>query len=85
VRIVNCDFTPAQRLLALGITASTLQLVRSLGEGRGVEQLKGLMSERRRMLRELEAGPVSDVLRSHLTVLGAAVEESDRTVEALTC
>jgi len=80
---VNRDLPAAQRLLVSGITASTLQLVRALRDGSGAERLAQLMAQRRRMLAELAAGPVNPVLSGMLAALGAAVEESDRTVELL--
>lgn len=67
----------------MGITASTLQLVRSLRDGPEGSYLRELMSERRRMLRELEAGSDDPVFQSRLAALRAAVAESDRTVEEL--
>jgi hypothetical protein len=67
----------------MGITASTLQLVRSLRDGRGRRHLERLMSDRRRMLRELEEGLQGSAFRERLAALGAAVAESDRTVEEL--
>lgn len=80
---VNSDASAAQRLLVSGITASTLQLVRSLRDGRSSVALRQLMSERRRMLGELMAGPVDPALQTRLEALCGAVAESDRTVEAL--
>lgn len=83
MKTVNHVATPAQRLLASGITASTLELVRSLREGRSAERLQQLMSERRRMLGELQSGPVTPGFQDLLNALRIAVAESDRTVEAL--
>ena len=80
---MNPDFPAAQRLLVNGITASTLRLVRALRDGGSADLLRELMAERRRMLRELQAGPVHPVLHRHLAAIRAAVEESDRTVEHL--
>lgn len=74
---------PAQRLLARGVIASTLQLVRCLAEDRPADTVHGLMAERRRLLdqlaRELNAGQAV----GSLAALHAAVAESDRTLEAL--
>lgn len=76
------DRRPAQRLLVLGVLASTNQLVRGLAEGLPQAQLEELMRERRRMLGELTA--VDGVeLAGRMGALTAAVAESDRTVEAL--
>jgi hypothetical protein len=47
-------------------------------------QLRGLMSDRRRMLGELQTAPSGAICGSSLDALCAAVAESDRTVEALT-
>lgn len=83
MKTVKSDFTAAQRLLVNGITASTLCLVRALQDGSSCSRLRELMAERQRMLRELQSGPVHPVLHRYLAVIGAAVEESDRTVEQL--
>lgn len=80
---MNRDLPAAQRLLVSGITASTLQLVRALRDGCSAQKLERLMAERRRMLAELAAGPACPVLAGMLAALGAAVAESDRTVELL--
>ena len=76
------DHRPAQRLLVLGVLASTNQLVRGLADGAPQARLVELMRERRRMLGELTA--VDGVeLAGRMGALTAAVAESDRTVEAL--
>lgn len=77
------DRGPAQRLLVLGVLASTNQLVRSLAEGVPPAQLLGLMSERRRMLGELCAVCDDIGFAGRMGALSAAVAESDRTVETL--
>jgi hypothetical protein len=61
-----------------------MQLVRSLREGQGRHELSRLMTDRRRMLRELEHGLAGTAFHDRLAALGAAVAESDRTVEELT-
>mgnify|MGYP006981531580 FL=1 len=76
------DRRPAQRLLVLGVLASTNQLVRGLAEGLPQAQLEELMRERRRMLGELTADDGVE-LAGRMGALTAAVAESDRTVEAL--
>ncbi len=83
MKTVNCDFTPAQRLLANGITASTQQLIRALRDGGGGDTLRLQMAERRRMLQELGTGVQGTSFQSILAAMGAAVAESDRTVEEL--
>lgn len=63
--------------------ASTAQLVRSVRDGREAGEVRGLMSERRRLLGELvlqERGPENASL---LVALAQAVTESDRTLEDL--
>jgi hypothetical protein len=77
------DHGPAQRLLVLGVLASTNQLVRGLAEGASANQLLSVMRERRRILGAL--GVVVDVTEyaGKMRALSAAVAESDRTVEAL--
>jgi hypothetical protein len=74
---------PAQRLLVLGVLASTNQLVRGLAEGVSTDRLVELMCERRRMLRELGAVVDDTGFEERMCALSAAVAESDRTVEAL--
>jgi hypothetical protein len=73
----------AQRLLVQGIVASTLQLVRSVREGRETPDVQRLMLERRRMLAELEPVVPMSGRGGSLQALRAAVVESDRTLEAL--
>lgn len=77
------DRRPAQRLLVLGVLASTNQLVRGLAAGEPPAQLAGLMRERRRMLGELGAACGDAGFAARMGALAAAVAESDRTVEAL--
>jgi len=74
---------PAQRLLVQGVLASTAHLVRELRDGASPGELMGLMSERRRLLGELAATAGCPEFDSSILALGAAVAESDRTVEAL--
>ncbi len=80
---VNHDHRPAQRLLVLGVLASTSQLVRGLAEGAPRVRLEELMQERRRMLGELRAATGGADRTGRMGALSAAVAESDRTVEAL--
>jgi hypothetical protein len=77
------DHRAAQRLLVLGVTASTARLVRGLRDGSDQQQLRVLMTERRRMLQSLEAALPEAAFAEPMQALGAAVAESDRTVEAL--
>ena len=74
---------PAQRLLVQGVLASTAHLVRELRDGASSGELRGMMSARRRMLGELAATSGCPEFDSSILALGAAVAESDRTVEAL--
>jgi len=83
VNNVTWSRRPAQRLLVQGVLASTAHLVRELRDGASSGYLKGMMSERRRMLGELAATPGCPEFHSSILALGAAVAESDRTVEAL--
>lgn len=77
------DTQPARRLLVQGVMASTAQLVRSVRDGRRATEVRGLMSERRRLLHELCAhGRGSEELVT-LESLRQAVAESDRTLEDL--
>jgi hypothetical protein len=77
------DARAAQRLLVLGVTASTSLLVRWVRDGRDQIELRGLMSERRRLLHELEVSLPGDEWADRLQALHAAVTESDRTMEEL--
>jgi hypothetical protein len=77
------DHRPAQRLLVLGVLASTNQLVRGIADGVPQAQLMELMRERRRMLGELNAVEDGTEFSGRIDALAAAVAESDRTVEAL--
>jgi hypothetical protein len=77
------DHRPAQRLLVQGVMASTAQLVRCLRDRTGSQQVRDLMSERQRLLRELLADLPEPEFRERLAALDAAVAESDCTMEAL--
>lgn len=77
------DFRAAQLLLARGIVASTLQLVRTVRDGRQAPAVRQLMLERRRMLAELAGDKCVALSPEALGALDAAVAESDRTLEAL--
>ncbi len=70
-------------MLALGVVASTLQLVRAMEDGQKVTDVLGLMHERRRLLSELARKVDSSVAVGSLAALEAAVAESDRTLGAL--
>lgn len=73
----------SQRLLVQGVLASTLQLVRHVREGREPALVRGLMGERRRMLAQLAPGMEAAAGAGALAALTAAMQESDRTLEAL--
>ncbi len=73
----------ARRLLVQGVVASTMQLVRSVRDGREPLAVRGLMLERRRMLAELAQDGSVAGLPGALWALQEAVVESDRTLEAL--
>jgi hypothetical protein len=72
----------AQLLLAQGVVASTLQLVRSMRDGDEVPVVRGLMQERRRLLALL---PLHEAVaeQGSFVALSAAVAESDQTLERL--
>lgn len=74
---------PTGRMLALGVVASTMQLVRAMEEGRTSAQVQDLMRERRRLLTELARKVDSPAQVGSLAALEAAVSESDRTLGAL--
>ncbi|HTQ36800.1 MAG TPA: hypothetical protein VMH77_07170 [Steroidobacteraceae bacterium] len=69
-------------LLARGVVATTLQLVRALQGGRPAVA-QGLVRERRRLLAELARNMNNPAQAGLLAALEAAVAESDRTVGAL--
>jgi hypothetical protein len=78
------EHSPAARqLLVQGVVASTLQLVRSVRDGRESQAVRGLMLERRRMLAELARDESVAGMPGALWALREAVVESDRTLEAL--
>jgi hypothetical protein len=71
------------RMLALGVVASTMQLVRAMEEGLEAAQVQDLMRERRRLLSELARKVDGSTQVGSLAALTAAVSESDRTLGAL--
>jgi hypothetical protein len=80
---MNQTVSPTGRMLALGVVAATLQLVRAMQNGRQSAAVHGMMQERRRLLVEL-AQKVNDPEHvGSLAALEAAVDESDRTLGAL--
>ena len=74
--------TSTQRLLVRGIFALTNQLVRSVASGKQSD-LPQLMSERHRLLRELGISVRDDRALGCLAAITAAVQESDRALEAM--
>jgi hypothetical protein len=74
---------PTGRMLALGVVASTMQLVRALEDGSAQSAVQHLMQERRRLLSELARKVDSSAGVGSLAALEAAVAESDRTCGAL--
>jgi hypothetical protein len=80
---VNLEGSPTGRMLALGVVASTMQLVRAMEDGMAPAAVRGLMSERRRLLTELARKVDSPEGVGSLAALEAAVTESDRTLGAL--
>jgi len=80
---VNEVTSATGRLLALGVIASTLQLVRAMEDGREPAAVRDLMRERRRLLADLARKVDAPEHVGSLAALAAAVAESDRTVGAL--
>jgi hypothetical protein len=74
---------PTSRMLALGVVASTLQLVRAMQNGQGLADVRGLVDARRNLLLELARNVNTPAEVGSLAALEAAVNESDRTLEAL--
>ncbi len=77
---VSC---PTGRMLALGVVASTMALVRAMEKGREAAEVQSLMQERRRLLTELARNVDTPAGVGSLAALEAAVDESERTLEAL--
>jgi hypothetical protein len=77
------DGRAAQRLLVQGVLASTIRLVDLVQDQREAGQVRQLMSERRRLLCEIESRLSDATHRQCLDAMRAAVVESDRTLEAL--
>lgn len=73
----------ARLLLVQGVIASTMQLVRSVRDGREASAVRELMLERRRMLEELALDEAVQGLPGSAWALREAVVESDRTLETL--
>lgn len=73
----------SERLLVQGVLACTMQLVRHVREGREPAAVRSLMGERRRMLAELARDVDKLAGAGSLAALSAAMDESDRTLEAL--
>ncbi|RYG66683.1 hypothetical protein EON77_17205 [bacterium] len=74
---------PAQRLRVQGVLAVSFQLVRGAAGALEVERLRGLMSERRRLLRELRNGIDGARELGCFEAMQAAVEESDRALDRI--
>jgi hypothetical protein len=72
-----------ERLLALGVVASTMALVRAMEKGGEPELLQDMMQERRRLLGELARKMDTYGDAGSLAALSAAVAESDRTLGAM--
>jgi hypothetical protein len=77
------DHRAAQRLLVLGVASLTSQVVRGLRDGLEHSRLRQMLHDRRGMLRALVSALPELRYARRLQALGAAVEESDRTVEVL--
>lgn len=72
-----------RRLLAQNVMASTHRLVRDLREGASPDTVRSLMRDRRLLLAELARYMDVPEGDDPLAALSAAVDESDRTLEAL--
>jgi hypothetical protein len=71
---------PVQRLRVQAVLAVSLQLVRGAGKSLPPDGLQELMSERRRLLRELRTGIECPTELGCFEAMQAAVEESDRAL-----
>jgi len=74
---------PQDNLLAQGVIASTLQLVRALQNGGAADNVRCLMQQRQRLLARLARKMDDPGHVGSLAALEAAVAESDRTLGAL--
>ena len=80
---MSTPLSPAGRLLAQGVMASTFQLVRDVRDAGDNVAIRNLMAERQRLLGELARYMNADRHVGSLTALTAAVAESDRTLEVM--
>jgi hypothetical protein len=74
---------PAGRMLAQGVVAATLQLVRAMQGGRDAADIQILMGQRQGLLTQLARKMDDPDHVGSLTALQAAVAESDRALGAL--
>lgn len=74
---------PAQRLRVQALLAVSAQLIRGAGGMIEPDSLDRLMSERRRLLRELRNGIVEQRELGCFEAMEAAVEESDRAIRRI--
>ena len=74
---------PAQRLRVQAVLAVSFQLVRSASGDLQPGQLRRLMGERRRLLRELRNGIDDTRELGCFEAMQAAVEESDRALDRI--
>lgn len=74
---------PSGRLLAQGVMATTMQLVRGVRDAHDRATIRSLMAERHRLLGELARYMDAPRHDGSLAALRAAVTESDRTMEAM--
>lgn len=74
---------PAQRLRVQAVLAVSAQLIRGAGGMIEPDRLTHLMSERRRLLRELRNGIMEPRELGCFEAMEAAVEESDRALRRI--
>ena len=74
---------PAQRLLVQGVLALTAQLVRAIAAGSDAQDVRALMAERQRLLRELGRGIRGERELGCYEAMRAAVTESDVAIAVM--
>jgi len=79
----SLQIRPAQRLRVQAVLAVSAQLIRGAGGMIEPDRLDHLMSERRRLLRELRNGILEQHELGCFEAMKAAVDESDRALRRI--
>ena len=81
--LTSLQVRPAQRLRVQAVLAVSAQLIRGAGGMIEPDSLDRLMTERRKLLRELRNGISCDRELGCFEAMQAAVEESDRALRCI--